>query len=122
MIGFENELTRKKPHSDEGPETRELDKRELYESVNLRWFLPPVDSRGICSDYLLAVFHVHVFRITHSEIRHFEVDLEAKMIKRIGILNNGLLVRKLNKLLEAKGERCLGFRDEEPPEQVDRSN
>ena len=118
MIGFENELLRRKPHADEGPETRELDKRELYESVFLRWFIPPFDSRGMTREYLLAVYHGQAYRVTHSEIRHFEVDLEAKMIKRIGILNNGLLVRKLNKLLEAKGERPLGFKEEEPPEQV----
>ena len=118
MIGFENELLRKKAHSDEGPETRDLDKRELYENVYLRYFIPPFDSRGINREYLLAVFYGHVFRITHSEIRHFEVDLETKMVKRIGILNNGLLVRKLNKLLDVKGERPLGFKEEEPPEQV----
>ena len=119
MIGFENELMRKKAHADEGPETRELDKRELYEVVFLRWFIPPFDSRGMTREYLLAVYNGQVFRITHSEIRHFEVDLEPKMIKRIGILNNGLLVRKINKLLDAKGERPLGFKEEEPPEQVD---
>ena len=118
MIGFENELAKKKPHSDEGPETSGLDKRELYEAVSLRWFIPPFDSRGICREYLLAVYHGQVFRVTHSDIRHFEVDLENKMIKRIGILNNGLLVRKLNRLLDSRGDRPLGFREEEPPEQV----
>ena len=122
MIGFENELLRKKPHADEGPETRELDKRELYESVNLRYFIPPFDSRGINREYLLAVFHGDCFRITHSEIRHFEVDLDNSQKKRLGGINNGLVVRKINMLQASRRDPELGLNEFQPPEQVDSSH
>lgn len=118
MIGFENELLRQKLHANEGPETRDKDKRELYETVNYRWSMAPFGTRGIIREYLLAVHNGTVFRVTHHDLRHFEVDLTPPMVKRIGVLNNGLLVRKLNMLLASKGDHDLGFSEEEPPDQV----
>lgn len=119
MIGFENEMARTKAHANEGPETRDKDKKELYDVVGFTYKVGPYGSRGIHREYLLGVYHGTVFRVTHHDLRRFEVDLTPSMVKRIGTLNNGLLVRKLNRLLKSKGLPELGFTESEPPDQVD---
>ena len=81
-------------------------------------FLPPFNSRGCRRKWLIGVHKGDYFSVTHSELRHFEVDLEPNQVKQIGVVNNGLLVRKLNWLLESRGEPTIGHSEFEPPEHV----
>ena len=118
MIGFTDELVRDSPHANEGPETRNMEKKAVYEMLALQYFLPPYNSRGITREYLIQVHREEVFRVRNSQVKHFEVDLTPAMTKRIGVLNNGLLVRKINKLLETRNQRRLGFSEFDPPDQV----
>ena len=55
MIGFDEELAPERGHHSEEPETRHLDKRELYNSLTHRYYLPPYTSKGVTRDYLLKV-------------------------------------------------------------------
>ena len=118
MIGFEDELERPGPFANEGPETRNLEKPGLHEMVGTLKFLPPYGSRACRRKYLISVHSGEAFSVNHSALRHFEVDLETSMMKKMGVVNNGLLVRKLNMLLESKGLPKIGFSEYEPPEQV----
>ena len=119
MIGFDDEVERPGPHTDEGPETSSIEKPALYSMVNALYCLPPYGSRGTKRKYLVGIHLGQYFRVTHSELRHFEVDLHTSKTKKLGTVNNGLLVRKLNILLASKGQKELGFSEFEPPEQVD---
>ncbi len=119
MIGFEEEVARDQSRADEGPDTRNLEKKAIYENLVALYYLPPYVSRGITREYLVKVHKGEVFRVTLSDLRHFEVDLTPAQVKKHGVINNGLLVKKLNILLESKGEDKLGFSHFEPPDQVD---
>jgi hypothetical protein len=118
MIGFFNETPRDTGHSSEDPDTQNLDKKHLYDMIAHRYYLPPYQSRGVTREYLLGVHKVTNFRVTNSDLRHFEVDLSPAMTKKVGVQNNGLLVRKLNNLLLTRNLPVLGFEEFEPPEQV----
>lgn len=122
MIGFEDEIERPGPYADEGPDTKDMEKPALFNMVNAIKFIPPYGSRGNRRKYLVSVHHNQVFSVNHSTLRHFEVDLDTSMTKRLGVVSNGLMVRKLNLLLASKGQPQLGFSEFEPPEQVNSSN
>lgn len=122
MIGFEDEIERPGPYADEGPDTKDMEKPALFNMVNAIKFIPPYGSRGNRRKYLVSVHHNQVFSVNHSVLRHFEVDLDTSMTKRLGVVSNGLMVRKLNLLLASKGQPQLGFSEFEPPEQVNSSN
>ena len=51
-----------------------------------------------------------------NEFKRFEVDVSRECQKKIGTINNALLVRKLNVLLVAQGREELGFSEYEIPE------
>jgi hypothetical protein len=84
--------------------------------VSAVWLLPPYSSKGVTRDYLLKVNRNTVFRVNTNELRRFEVDLSKEAQKKIGTINNALLVRKLNVLLAAQGGEGLGFTEFEIPE------
>lgn len=117
---LDNEKTNHR--SDEGPETRHQDKGQLYDTLAMRFYLPPLNSRGITREYLLAVHRAEVYRLPMTTLKHFEVDLTTKMVTKVGLINNGLVVRKLNILLQSKREPDLGFSEFDPPDQVDCSH
>ena len=106
------------PRADEDPETKNLDKAELYEDVAEDWFLPPLHSRGMTREHLLDVRSGKVFRVSLITLKKFEVDLTTKMTKKVGAVNSGLLVRKLNILLISRGQNPLGIDEYDPSEQV----
>lgn len=118
MIGFEEEFAKENVRADEGPDTRSLEKRALYEFIAKDYLLPPFGSRGVTRDYLLRVHRGQVFRIPIMDIKRFEVELQPVQTKKLGVANNGLLTKKLNILLESREEKTLGFDHYEPPEQV----
>jgi len=118
MIGFEAEPLTERGHPNEDPETRHLDKRELYSMLSHKFYLPPINSRGITREYLLRVFHNNCYRVPMLTLKHFEVELTSAMTRRIGLNNNSLLVRKLNILLMMRGLPDLGFDAFDPPEEV----
>ena len=118
MIGFEEEVAKDSVRSDEGPETKNLDKKLLYEMIAQVYFIAPYGSKGMTRDYLLKVHNAKVYRIKYGELRHFEVDLTPQMTKKLGVVNNGLLVKKINILLKSRDLPELGFTQYEPPEQV----
>jgi len=131
MIGFSEDLKLFRKDNLEGMETKNLQKHELYEIVSTKYVLPPVASKGITRDYLLQVKDGDVFRVTNEDHKHFEYRLTKSMIKKVGIINNALLVKKLNLLLRDRGERELGYTEYDLPEQnwlykaaryIDRSN
>ena len=86
--------------------------------LGLKYLMPPLHSRGINRDYLVKVYKEEVYRVLLMELKHFEVDLSPSMSKRVGILNNCLLVRKVNFLLRSLGRPELGFDEYDPPEEV----
>ena len=116
MIGFQPELHGDVPQPDEGLDTKNLEKRELFDMVAAVWFLPPYSSKGVTRDYLLKVNRNTVFRVNNNELKRFEVELSREAQKKIGTINNALLVRKLNILLHAQGRMELGFTEYEIPE------
>lgn len=117
MIGFSQELQDISRSKTEGPETSNLSKNELYELVAKDYFLPPCASRGATREYLLRVREGKVFRITKHEWKHFEFKLERGQFRKAGMVNNAILVRKLNLLLKSKDMPELGFTEYDIPEQ-----
>lgn len=131
MIGFQRELHGDQREPDEGLETRHLEKKELFETIAENYYIPPLSSKGVTRAYLLQVHGGNVFRVTKSELRHFEVDLTPSMQRRVTNISNSLVVRKLNILLRQTGKKTLGFNENEVPDQnwlcrvarfVDRTN
>lgn len=118
MIGFEQEVSKESVRADEGPDTKDVEKKKLYKTLSLLYFLPPYGSRGVTRDYLLKVHRNEVFLVSNNDIKHFEVDLSPCQVKKHGVANNGLLVKKLNILLDRRKLKSLGFDHFEPPEQV----
>ena len=118
MIGFEEQLGRRNPRENEGPETRNLEKKPLYDMLACIYHLPPYGSRAVTREYLLKVHRGEVFTIRNAELKHFEADLTPDLTKRNGDPNNGLLVKKLNLLLASKGQRPLGFSHHDAPDTV----
>src|SRR3990167_884914 len=117
MIGFKDGLIGEERQADEGADTINLQKNELYDMVGAQYFIPPYSSKGVTRDYLLKVHRNQVFRATKQEIRHFEVDLTPKQQRRHSTINNAILIRKLNTLLQATNRRPLGFDELEVPDQ-----
>lgn len=117
MIGFSQELQLFKNLDGEGIDTKNLDKTELYELVSKEYMFPPVNSKGITREYLLQVREGDVFRVTHRDYKDFEYGLDKVHQKKIGIVNNALLVRKLNLLLSFHQEKELGFTEYNLPDQ-----
>jgi hypothetical protein len=118
MIGFEAEPQSEKGHPNEDPDTRLLDKKDLYQQLAHRYYLPPYSSRGVTREYLINVHKDRCLRIPILALKHFEVELTSAMTRRVGIPNNCLLVRKLQILLKSRQQPELGFEDMEPPEEV----
>jgi hypothetical protein len=117
MIGFGENLRTDQPQSDEGADTKNLEKKELYEMVHKNWFIPPYASRGVTRDYLLKVHNNLVFRTTHGEIKHFEVDLTPEHQRKVQGMGHPVLLRKLNILLYLTGRKQLGFTEHDLPDQ-----
>jgi hypothetical protein len=117
MIGFQNELNPERGQITEDLDTRNLEKKELYDMLAHCFYLPPYQSRGVNREYLLRVHKAQCYRAPLMELKHFEVELTSKMTKRVGAQNNGLLVRKLNLLLRSRNMPDLGFDEYDPPEQ-----
>ena len=118
LFGFGEESIKRNPREGEPPETRSLEKKALFDMLNVLYFLPPYGGRAVTRDYLLQVYRGTVFRVNNATLRHFEADLTPPLTKRNGDPNNGLLVKKLNILLESRGDASLGFSHYEPPDTV----
>ena len=118
MIGFREKPTAERVNLNEDPETRELNKKKFYNILAGRFFLPPLSTKGITREYLVKVHRNEVFTIPLFDLKHFEVELTVPMMKRVGIPNNSLLVRKLDGLLMSQQLPTLGFDDFEPPDEV----
>ena len=117
MIGFSQDLQLYKLLDDEDTDTKNLDKNELFELVTKEYMLPPINSKGITREYLLQVREGDVFRVTHRDHKEFEYTLDKDQQKKVGVVNNALLVRKLNLLLKQHGEKELGFTEFNLPDQ-----
>ena len=122
MIGFRERPQLERGHPNEDPETKELNKKKLYNILSSRYFLPPITTKGITREYLVKVHRHEVFTVPVFELKHFEVELTPSMMKRVGIPNNSLLVRKLDGLLASQAQPPLGFDDFEPPDEVGFAN
>lgn len=118
MIGFEEEPISERGHPGEDSDTKSLDKRAFYTMLTKIYCLPPFTSRGMTRDYLLKVHRGQVFRVESLALRHFEVELTPEMNRRVGLLNNCFLVRKVNVLLSSRGQPVLGFDEFDPPEET----
>jgi hypothetical protein len=118
MIGFGDQYKLfKVDRENEGLDTKNLSKNELYEIIAEEYLLPPVSSKSVTREYLLKVRNGEVFRITHNDYKNFEFTLNKSHSRKIGIINNALLVKKLNDLLEDREEPELGFTEYDLPEQ-----
>lgn len=117
MIGFAQDLQDTGRHKDEGPDTVKLQKNELYDLVASEFFLPPCTSKGVTREYLLNVRLGNVFRVTNQEWKTFEYQLEKAHSRKSQMVNNPILIRKLNILLKNWGQKPLGFDEFHVPEQ-----
>lgn len=117
MIGFSQDLKQYKRESTEGKDTENLSKNELYELVNEIYMVPPVNSKGVTREYLLKVRDGSVFRVTLIDYKQFEFNLDKAHSKKIAVINNALLVKKLNILLKEREQPELGFNEFDLPEQ-----
>ena len=118
MIGFEEVPVSEKGHPNEGPETKDLSKKALFKMLDLKYFMPPLASRGVTRSWLVDVHDSKVYRVLNMDLKTFEVQLTPSMSKRVGILNNCFLARKINTLLASKNLKTLGFDEYDPPEEV----
>ena len=117
MIGFSQDLQDLSRHKDEGLDTLKLQKNELYDLVASEYFLPPSASKGVTREYLLNVRKGSVFRVTNTSWKTFDFKLTKEHHRKSFMINNPILVRKLNLLLQSKGEKPLGFDEFNVPEQ-----
>lgn len=117
MIGFSQELQGNFRNNPEGLDTCNLQKHELYELVAKDYFLPPAGSRGVTREYLLSVREDKVFRVTNKDWKAFEFRLERGQLRKAGMVNNAILVRKLNLLLLSQDRKELGFTEFNIPDQ-----
>ena len=117
MIGFSQDLQLFKTDTNEGLDTKNLQKHELYEIVSANYMVPPVNSKGITREYLLKVRSGEVFRVENMEHKQFEFNLNKSHQKKVGIINNCLLVKKLNILLRERRQPEIGFTEFDLPEQ-----
>lgn len=118
MIGFHEQPPNEKGHLNEDPETRDLDKKKLYNLLSERHCLPPLSTKGITREYLIKVYKDEVFTVSLYDLKHFEVELTLAMNRRVGMPNNSLLVRKIDGLLLSQGMPPLGFEAYDPPDEV----
>lgn len=118
MLGFQTELKAAVLSQSEGLDTANLQKNELYDLVAATYMLPPYASKGVTREYLLKVYRNEAFRIPTRQYKEFEINLTKDQLKKVGITNNALLVKKLNMLLASKHLNTLGFADNEIPEQT----
>ena len=109
MIGFSQDLKLFRKQNLEGIDTKRLQKHELHELVSSNYILPPLNSKGLTPDNLLQAKNKEVFLVTNEEFNHFKYRLSKSMAKKVGVINNALLVRKLNLLLRDRGEKQLGY-------------
>ena len=56
MICFQNELQGDVVQTDEGAETKDMDKKGIYDILAHKFYLPPYHSKGVTREYLLSVF------------------------------------------------------------------
>ena len=117
MIGFEEVPVSERSRPGEDNDTKSLSKKGFYDLLNRTYFMPPIGGRGITRDYLLKVHRGQVLRVNSLELRQFEVNLTPAMSKRVGLMNNCFLVRKVNFLLRMKNLPELGFDEFDPPEE-----
>ena len=122
MIGFHEQPIIDRGHPHEDPETRDLDKKKLYNLLSIRNFLPPLTTKGVTREYLVKAYRNEVYTIPLYDLKHFEVELTLQMTKRAGMPNNSLLVRKIDGLLQSRHQPVLGFDAYEPPDEVNSSN
>lgn len=117
MIGFRRFEGEAAAEQQEGEDTRHLSKHKLYNMLSENWFLPSVDSKGVCRQYLLRVHRNEVFRVTNREYKTFEVNVNPAHFKKNGLTCLGHLVNRLNRLLTSRNERVLGFPPHVIPEE-----
>ena len=101
----------------EGLDTSNLSKNELYELVSSTYLLPPCSSKGLTRNILLQTHRDDIYSLEARTYKKFEVELSKAQLKKVGIMNNALLVRKLNMLHRLRGEKELGFSEFEIPDQ-----
>lgn len=118
MIGFSPDLTQDLPKSEEGSDTVNLSKHALYNIVEDKYVIPAFISKGVTRDYLLKVYKDEVWRIEVNVMKRFEFDLTSSQNKKVGIINNSYVMRKLNILMQEKQMKPLGFDEFELPEQT----
>ena len=118
MIGFQSAPLSERSHISEDPETSNLDKKQLYNMVAHKYYIPPYHGKGVNREYLIKVHKGLVYSVPLLTLKHFEVELTTAMTKRVGVQNNALLLKKLNILLQSRGCNELGFEEFDPPEEV----
>ena len=103
---------------DEGPDTANLAKNELYEMVSTTRLLPPLGSKGVTREYVLGCYKDQYYTIHPMDYKRFEINLSKDQLRKTCTFNNALLLRKLNILLSSQGKAPLGFKEEELPDQT----
>ena len=88
----------------EPPAIRGLSKNQLYLLLGETYLLPALDSKGLNRTYLVGVYTNHHFRLNLIDHKRFEAELTPQQVKKTGLVNLAYILRKLNALLQEKGD------------------
>jgi hypothetical protein len=100
----------------EPAEVRGLKKKNLYQMLAARYFIPEENSKGVNRRYLVKVFTNSVFRVDLMVFKRFEVELTSSQQKKAPFLNSADVFVKVNHLLAEMGAPELGFEIGQFPE------
>jgi len=88
---------------------RGLSKAKLYELVSRDYYLPNKECRCVSRGYLVSVHEGTVWRIRHTDLLQFELDLSIEEKIKSSFFNIGVLKDKANALLRLLNQREFGF-------------
>lgn len=96
-------------HPDIPEEYRVQSKAKIYQNLSQTYFLPDKDSRGLSKLYLARVHRNMVFRVNRQVLLQYECGLQQDETLKTSFLNLGLLMSRMNLLLQQLAQPQLGF-------------
>ena len=105
-------------NADEPPACRGKSKHQLHAMLAEEWCLPSPDSKGSNRQFLVNFYQGNCYRVRALDMKRFEVELSPAQQKKTGLVNLAYIYRKLNALLQERGELGLGFPENVIPEEA----
>lgn len=88
-----------------------ISKRTRYRRLADKYFVPPINSKGVSDDYLKKVEEGTVFRVEVVELNKFLATLTRSQLSKAAYTCKWEAYLKVNCLLQELGQPTLGFRD-----------